>query len=426
MKKTNLRGRRVGVIGAGKSGLAAARLLQKKGARVLLSDSREVPPQAPKGVDTESGGHSNRLLDCRLLVRSPGVPNHLPILKKARLKRIPIWGEMELASRFSASNRIVAITGTNGKTTTTTLVGEIFKAARLSTLVGGNIGTPLSDLLPNVRAKTNLILETSSYQLEDIQDFHPWISAILNITPDHLEHHGSMKAYADAKARIFMNQTSRDTCVLNADDPICRKLAKRCKAKVVWFSRSKNLPAGIFPMKTRLPGPHNVENMLAAAAMALAAGIPLSTIKRVLETFPGVEHRLEFVRALNGVDYINDSKGTNVDSTRVALASFDKPILLIAGGQGKGSPYAPLRELVLKRVKRLLLIGEDAPRIRQELGDLVHCDDCITMLEAVRQARAIAEPGDVVLLSPACASFDQYQNYEHRGRDFKECVQKLP
>ena len=433
---------RVGILGGGKSGISAARLLSRAGARVLLSEKGSYQGPRLKNVVIEEGGHSDALLTSDLLVRSPGVPNHLPILEKAAKKKIPLWSEIELASRFLKTPHIVAITGTHGKTTTTTLVGEIYKAWRYPALVGGNIGVPLSDVAERARPSTRVVLELSSYQLEDIDRFHPRVSAILNITPDHLEHHGTMAAYAAAKARIFMNQTAKDVCVLNADDAWCRRLAKRCEARVFWFSRKKPLARGIFfrqgrvhlrwngvraewPLETRLPGPHNIENVLASIALGVGGGVPLPLIRRVVERFRGVEHRLELVRRLDDVDYVNDSKGTNVDSTRVALASFERPMLLILGGQGKGSPYAPLRPAIRARVRGLLLIGEDAPRIRRELGDLAAAETVKTMDAAVRRARALARPGDVVLLSPACASFDQYRNYEERGRHFKALVRGL-
>jgi UDP-N-acetylmuramoylalanine--D-glutamate ligase len=278
--------------------------------------------------------------------------------------------------------------------------------------------------------------------LENIETFHPSISAILNITPDHLEHHRTMKAYAAAKARVFENQTAADVCVLNADDARCRRLAKRCPAQVFFFSRRKILKNGIFiegnevvirwkkihhrwSLRSNLPGPHNVENSLAATAIAAAGGIPIALIRRVLTEFRGVEHRLEPVRTLRGVRYINDSKATNVDSTRVALASFSDPMIVILGGEGKGSPYAPLKSLIKKNVKRILLIGDDAPKIAQELKAIVPMEKLGRLEKAVARASVLAAAGDVVLLSPACASFDQYDNYEERGRHFKALVGKL-
>lgn len=431
----------VGVIGAGKSGLAATRLLSRLGARTLLSDGKKISASLPKGV-TKEEGHSKKLLEKALLIRSPGVPNHLPVLRQALARKIPVWSELELASRLVQPKLLVAITGTNGKTTTTTLVGDLFKASHHPTFVGGNIGTPLSDLVPRITKKSAVVLEVSSYQLENIETFHPNISVLLNITPDHLEHHGSMKAYAAAKARIFENQTGKDVCVLNYDDPTCRKMAKGCKAQVFYFSRRASLKKGVYynhgdvvlrwkgeeqrwKLQWDLPGAHNVENALAAIAVGVAGGLSASSIQKVFKRFRGVEHRLEFVRSLKGVRYVNDSKGTNVDSTRVALDSFKEPLLVIMGGEGKGAPYAPLKKRIRSGVRYLLLIGEDAPRIRRELGQLTPTETLGTMERAVRRARVLGRPGDVVLLSPACASFDQYNNYEERGRHFKSLVRRL-
>jgi UDP-N-acetylmuramoylalanine--D-glutamate ligase len=437
-----MRGLKVGIIGAGRSGQAAARLLHRLGARVLISESGRLPKSLPAGILFESGHHSDKLLGSDLIIRSPGIPDHLPIIQRIHRKGIPVWSELELASRYARHKQLVAITGTNGKTTTTSLVGELFRAAGGKTYVAGNIGTPLSDIALQTTPDSTIVLEVSSYQLENIETFHPTISAILNITPDHLEHHGTMRAYAEAKARIFENQTSPDICVLNADDAWCRRLSKGCRAKRFFFSRRRSLASGIYlkegdvvirwgkmrrrwPLLTNLPGPHNVENVLASIAMAVAGGVSLKVIRRVLSKFKGVEHRLELARHWRGVRYVNDSKGTNVDSTRVALASFSDPMILIMGGEGKGSPYRPLRNLIRNHVKRILLIGEDTPRIERELKGAAPMERLQTLRKAIPRAAALARPGDVVLLSPACASFDQYRNYEERGRDFKELVRQL-
>ncbi len=437
-----MKGLKVGVIGAGRSGLAAVRLLRRLGAQVFLSERGKIQGKLPPQVAFESGKHSTRLLQSHLIVRSPGVPSHLPILQRAAQSRVPLWSELELAYRHLACRQLLAITGTNGKTTTTTLVGEFFKAAGQRTWVGGNIGTPLSDLVQKSKPRDTVVAEVSSYQLENIHAFRPQISAILNITPDHLEHHGTMRAYARAKGKIFENQSAREVCVLNADDPWCRRLARSCQARLFWFSRTKTLRSGVFwskrdlvirwggrrarwRLQTLLPGPHNIENILASVAMATAGGVSQNILRQVLTSFPGVEHRLEWVRTFNGVRYVNDSKATNVDSTRVALDSFEQPLVLIMGGQGKGSPYAPLKRPVQKKVRHLLLIGEDARRIARELGGVVPVEHVRTMPRAVQRAGQLAREGDVVLLSPACASFDQYQNYEERGRDFKTLVLQL-
>ncbi len=440
--KAFFRQRPIGVIGAGRSGMAAAVLLRRLGAQVLLSDSGARRLKAPRGVTAETGGHSDRLLECAILIRSPGVSGHLDILRKAAKRRIPIWSELELGFKSSPAAQWVAITGTNGKTTTTTLVGQLFKAAGRRTIVGGNIGTPLSALAPRIRRGATVVLEVSSYQLEDIHAFRPAIAAILNITPDHLEHHGTMKAYVAAKARIFENQRSNDVSVLNADDRWCRQLAKKTRARVCLFSRRRILKQGVYaragrlfvrwggvradwPLAWALPGAHNIENALAATAIALAGGVPWTVIEKTLNRFRGVEHRLEVVRELRGTRYINDSKATNVDSTRVALESFTEPLLLIMGGRGKGTPYTALLPLVKKSVRRLFLIGEQSQQIKRELKAAAPCEIVGTMQRAVDRIAQIARSGDVALLSPACASFDQYQNYEQRGRDFKKFVRAL-
>lgn len=448
--KVSLRGRLVGVAGLGTSGVAAANRAAALGARVLASDNG-VPGsrarQLRRGITTEFGGHTDALLGCDIIIKSPGIHGDLPILRRARRRGIPVIGEIEFAARYIRPRRIVAVTGTNGKTTTTALMGAIFAAAGGHTLVGGNIGTPLAALVPRVRPSSTVVLELSSYQLEDAPTFHPSISAILNITPDHLEHHGTMRRYAAAKARMFANQTARDVCVLNYDDLPCRRLARRCPARVLFFSRKHTVPRGAvyhadedghpviaytdgrrsfrIDATLRLPGMHNVENVLACVAMAGAAGVPPGVIAKTIAAFPGVEHRIEFVRSVNGVRYYNDSKGTNVDSTRVALESFREPVWLILGGRDKGAPYAPLIPLVRERVRGILLIGEAASRIRQELAGTAQMYDCGTLDRALARARELAHQGDVVLLSPACASFDQFADYEDRGRQFKRMVRAL-
>lgn len=440
--KNRLRGLRVTVLGAGRSGLSAAAFLKRQGVHVFISESGRLSATPPPGIDFEDQGHSPRALKADLIIRSPGISNHASILQTARRKGIPVWGELELASRFVRPRHLIAITGTNGKTTTTALAGEIFKAAGVPTVVAGNIGTPLSAVVSHVNRRSHVVVEVSSYQLENIETFHPTVSAILNITPDHLEHHKTMAAYARAKARIFENQTLQNTCVLNADDVWCRRLARRCRAPIFWFSRRRRLRQGVFfeqgdvvlrwrgrharwKLESRLPGAHNVENILAAVAMAWAARVPLPAIQRTLRRFPGVEHRIEWIRTVKGVSYMNDSKATNVDSTRVALESFAGSLILILGGQGKGSPYTPLRSFIKSKVRHLLLIGEDAPRIQRELGGVVPTDSVGTLAKAVVRASRVAHAGDTVLLSPACASFDQYKNYEERGRHFKTLVRRL-
>jgi UDP-N-acetylmuramoylalanine--D-glutamate ligase len=453
MKETlpPLAGQKIGVIGLGKSGVAAANLAAALGADVLVSDTRpsaECPArsQLNKKVRVEFSGHTDQLLTSDLIVKSPGIHQDIPVLARARRKKIPIMGEVEFASRQVQPRRMIAISGTNGKTTTTALMGAICKAGGMITLVGGNIGTPLADLVKKITPASTVVLEMSSYQLEDSSTFHPTIAAILNITPDHLEHHGTMKRYITAKARIFANQTRGDYCVLNYDDPLCRGLARLCPAQVLFFSRKKVLPNGIsyvddkdgrgivvsfakrsFRIKAnlRLPGMHNVENALACVAMASAADIMPGVIEQSINSFRGVEHRIEFVRSVEGVKYFNDSKGTNVDSTRVALESFKDPVWLILGGRDKGAPYKPLRKLVKEKVKGIILIGEAASKIRKGLAGTTQFLECKTLAKAVQFAAKTAKKDDVVLLSPACASFDQFKDYEDRGKQFKHLVNGL-
>ncbi|MHB9154699.1 MAG: UDP-N-acetylmuramoyl-L-alanine--D-glutamate ligase [Endomicrobiales bacterium] len=447
MKKYMLSGKTVGVMGLARSGIAAANLARSRGAKVLVSELRPRNKCRSRlrrlnaGIAVEFGAHTERLLASDILIKSPGV-HHNEILERAAKKGIPVWGEVELALRVSKPGVLVAITGTNGKTTTTALTGGIFKAAGRPTVVGGNIGSPLASAADSVDSRTVAVLEMSSYQLEDSPSFHPHIAAILNITPDHLEHHGTMKNYAGAKAGIFLRQSKKDFSILNYDDPYCRRLAKRCPGKVVFFSRRARLKEGVYfadgrivvrlpgregeiPAEMKIPGMHNVENALAAAAMAVAGGVPLAVVQKVLRSFPGVAHRIEFARELDGVRYYNDSKATNVDSTRVALESFPGNVWLILGGRDKGAPYTPLKQLVRERVKGILLIGEAAPLIRKDLAGTVPFFDCGTMEKALSSSRSKAGQGDVVLLSPACASFDQFKDYEERGRHFKKLVRAL-
>ena len=441
-------GKTVGVIGLGRSGIAAANLAKQLGADVLVSESRSrnesknAVKLLKNGIRIEYGGHSTELLKAGIIIKSPGVHGDIPIIRKAKALGISVIGEIEFALRFIKSNKVIAITGTNGKTTTTTLVGEILKAAAFKTIVAGNIGYPPAAAAAKITPATNLVLEVSSYQLEDSPAFKPHISAILNITPDHLEHHGTMRNYIAAKRHIFANQTPNDYCILNYDDKVLNKMAAQCAAKVIFFSRTRKLSGGVYSFGRKLvsdihnnkfsidlnliiPGPHNVENALAAAAIAAAAGVKPAVIKKVLNSFKGVEHRIEFCAEKKGVKYFNDSKGTNVDSTRVALESFEGNIWLILGGLDKGAPYTPLKQLVRNKVKGILLIGEAAGKIKKGLAGSAKFYDCKTLGLAVKLSSELALPGDVVLLSPACASFDQFKDYEDRGRQFKQLVSKI-
>jgi UDP-N-acetylmuramoylalanine--D-glutamate ligase len=445
-----LKGKKVLVVGLGKSGLAAALFLRRRGAQVTVSDVRsaealanDIPALLEEGINVEAGGHG--LLTFRrqdLIVVSPGVPLNTPELAQARSFGLPIIGELELAARF-LKGRILAITGSNGKTTTTTLVGEILKQAELPTLVGGNIGVPVISLIEESTEDSWSVLEVSSFQLESTEEFRPSIAVILNITPDHLDRHGSFENYALAKERIFAAQIASDYAVLNADNPRTAASAVRSRANIYWFSMEHPVDQGAWVMEGQiwfraskahspepilplseipLKGAHNVENVLAAVCAARLAGAPAQAVRHAIEAFKAVEHRLEFVATLNGVDYYNDSKATNVDATAKAVAAFPGGIHLILGGKDKNSDYTLLSDLLRQRVKAIYTIGSAAPKIESHLRGVVPIHSCETLDKAVAAAAVAAHPGDIVLLAPACSSFDQFENYEHRGRVFKELV----
>lgn len=439
--------RRALVIGLGKSGAAAARLLHRVGARVSVTESRsreslgEVLRDLPPAITLEAGGH--RLLGDRwdLVVPSPGVPASTWDPLRARGARV--WGELELAYRaLSLAGRwprwSAAVTGTNGKTTTTALLGAIFEATGRPTVVAGNIGTPLSDCVDRVTADTALALEVSSYQLETASAFRPTVGALLNVTPDHLGRHGTLDNYARTKFKLFQGQRGDETAVLNARDARVRALRGLAPAGVTWFGDRLPGPGlrwsksglvgfgGRWALPAHLPGRHNWENAAAAVACARALGVPGAAVRQALSSFRGVAHRLEFIRDRRGVRFINDSKATNVDSTRVALEAFPGRLRLILGGQDKGAPYTPLAGLVRRKVKEILLIGEAAPKIEKDLAGAAPFFRAGDMAGAVRRAVETATAGDIVLLSPACASFDQFENFEHRGRVFRALAEALP
>jgi len=445
-----LNNKRVLVVGLGKSGVASALFLKAHGARVTVSDTKsgdelrnEIPVLLDHGITVETGGHGERTFRGQdLIVVSPGVPVDAPPLVQARAMGEAVIGEIELAARF-LPGRIVAITGSNGKTTTTALTGEILTAGGLPTLVGGNIGTPAISLAERARPETVIVLEVSSFQLETIQTFRPRVAIVLNVTPDHLDRHGTLEAYVDAKARIFENQQSEDFAVLNEDDPTCVAMAERTRAQVFWFSRQKEVKQGAWVRdgnillrdgsgqreimqvsEVPLKGAHNLENVLAAVCAAALMGCAPEKIRQAVREFKAVEHRLEFVATIRGVDYYNDSKATNVDATIKALESFPANIHLILGGKDKGSDYTVLNNLLRQRVKRVYTIGAAAAKIESQVKgvEVVHAE---TLENAIRKANAVAQPGDVVLLAPACASFDQFKNYEQRGQVFKEIVRGL-
>ena len=449
----DLKNKRVLVVGLGKSGLSAAMFLREQGARVTVSDTRsavalakEIPALLEAGIMVESGGHG--LLTFRrqdLIVVSPGVPMDTPEVKQVVAFGLPVIGELELASRYLKGD-VVAITGSNGKTTTTTLVGQIFADAGRPTLVGGNIGLPVIDLVKESTAETVSVLEVSSFQLETVEEFHPHIAAVLNITPDHLDRHGSFEKYAAAKTKITENQTAEDFLVLNAEDKAAQMVALKTKAQIYWFSGRRPIKQGAFvhgesilfipregakaePVmavsEIHLKGSHNVENVLAAVCMARLGKIPAESIRASVAAFKAVEHRLELVKLVNGVEFYNDSKATNVDAAMKAVASFAGGIHLILGGKDKDSDYSLMSELLKERVKIVYTIGSAAEKIERQLHGVVKIVPAETLQAAVKKAAKAATVGDVVLLSPACSSFDQFENYEQRGRVFRQLVNEL-
>jgi UDP-N-acetylmuramoylalanine--D-glutamate ligase len=446
-----LTGKRVLVVGLGRSGVASALFLQSRGARVTVSDAKsedqlreQIPTLLDAGIAVETGAHGERTFrDQDLIVVSPGVPVDAEPLVQARALGQPVIGEIELASQF-LPGPIVAITGSNGKTTTTTLVGEILASSGVKTLVGGNIGTPAISFADRATPETVIVLEVSSFQLETISSFRPRVAVVLNVTPDHLDRHRTFAAYVDAKARIFENQQADDFAVLNADDPTCVELAGRTNAQVFWFSREHEVESGAFVRDGQvifrrdalaqvvlavseipLKGSHNLENILAAVCAGALMGCAPEKIRRAIVNFKAVEHRLEFVATIGGVEYYNDSKATNVDATMKALQSFPSNIHLILGGKDKGSDYTLLNDLLRERVKSVYTIGAAAEKIQTHITGTTQIVSSGTIEAAVKQAAAVAQPGDVILLAPACASFDQFRSYEHRGRVFKDLVGQL-
>ncbi len=447
-------GKKVLVIGAARSGTAAARFLVARGAKVALNDrqpleewTEEARSLKGEGVGLMAGDVPSWLLDqIELVVLSPGVPSKSIPVRYAERAGAEVIGEVELAWRFSRG-RFVGITGTNGKTTTTTLVGELLKDAGIPTQVGGNIGTPLISLAETSSDETWTLAELSSYQLETIVDFRPTIAVVLNLMPDHMDRYESLTDYGAAKHRIFRNQQPGDVAILNADDETVASWAKGLRAHVVFFSTERELEEGLFLRNGReiisrtreggaervlltrdemqLKGLHNVQNVLAALAAGLACGASPASMRETIRRFAPVEHRLERVAEIDGVAFYNDSKATNVDAALKALealADEEGKIVLILGGRGKNAPYEPLAPLIERRGRALVLVGEDGDRIERELKAYAPVERADDLRDAVRRAHALALPGDIVLLAPACASFDMFQSYEHRGRVFKEAV----
>lgn len=446
----DLRNKRVLVVGMARTGVATALFCAARGAAVTATDTRTegeigeaIARLRAAGVTLELGGHQERtIVGQDLIIPSPGVPADAPLLKAARATGIAIWSEIELAYRF-LKGRLIGITGSNGKTTTTSLIAHLLETANFPVILAGNIGTPLISCVDRATPQSNIVAELSSFQLELIETFRPSISVFLNLTPDHLDRHYTMDSYAAAKARIFQNQTEEDAAILNADDPATTPLAPG-RPRLYWFSRRQRVAQGAFlrgedllfrhdgeeevVMKRQevpLVGAHNLENVLASIAAARLAGAPVHAIGKGVRSFAGVEHRLEFVAEIGGVRYYNDSKATNVDATLKALDAFPGRVLVILGGKDKGSDYTVLQPPLREKVILALLIGAASEKIEKQIAGSVAIERAGTLERAVEIASQAARPGDIVLLAPACASFDQFENYEHRGRIFKELVRQL-
>lgn len=451
MRVDRIRGKKVSIFGMARSGMALAKVLQELGASVFLTEKKneesllsQISELKSSGIDFELGGHTEKALEHKdYLVISPGVPSDLPILLQAENRGIPIFSEIEVAYWLSEA-LLIGITGSNGKTTTTTLVGEILKEDGREVKVAGNIGVPFSSVVQEVSRKGIIVLEISSFQLEKIEEFKPKVSVILNVTPDHLDRYPDMKRYTDAKLRIFENQTEEDFVILNWDDPVTSNLAPLSRAKSLFFSTKSELKVGsyvkngnlVFQLNGKaeeiipveeigIRGPHNLSNAAAACAICAPLGVKKDSMEKALRSFKGVEHRLEDVAMVDGIRFVNDSKATNVDSVFYALQSIKEPIFLIAGGKDKGGDFTILRELVKSKVKGLILLGQAKEKIEEALGGLVPTYIVESMREAVELGFKKADKGDCVLLSPACASYDMFQDYEHRGRVFKEAVLNL-
>jgi UDP-N-acetylmuramoylalanine--D-glutamate ligase len=441
-------GLRVTVVGAATSGIAAAALLARRGARVTLSDVRqEVAQAAPLrdlGVAFEFGGHvKETFTSADLIVMSPGVPPDQPAVAAARAQGVPVVGEIELASRW-LDGRIVAVTGTKGKSTTSVLIGRMLEAAGFPVTVGGNIGRPLSAQVEETTPATVHVVETSSFQLEQIETFRPWIAVLLNFSPDHLDRHGTVEEYARAKARIFENQREDDWAVVNADDPGALDLARATRAQQKRFARHRTLDDGVVlehdwivdrlhgsagrlvPLDAiHLLGPHLVDDVMAAAAVSEIAGAPSEAMTTAVETFRGLEHAMELVAEHAGVRFVNDSKATNVVSAVRSIESFTGKVVAILGGRYKGGDFGLLAEPLRQRARHIVTIGEAQPLLRAALSGVVTVHEAESLKEAVKNAFELSEPGGVVLLAPACSSFDMFRDYADRGRRFKEEVDRL-
>jgi UDP-N-acetylmuramoylalanine--D-glutamate ligase len=441
-------GKRVTVAGAARSGIAAAELLARRGARVTLSEAGAEIADADRlralGVALEAGGHTREtFIGADLVVLSPGVPPEIPVVVAARERGIPVIAEIELASRWLLG-RVIAITGTKGKSTTTALTGRILESAGFKVTVGGNIGAPLSAQVNESTPDTFHVVETSSFQLEQIETFHPWISVMLNFSPDHLDRHPTVEAYAAAKARIFENQEAGDFAVINADDPAVLELARRGRAATHYVARSGSIHEGtvvedgwivdrrrdatsrLVPLRAiHLLGPHLVNDVMAAAAVGALAGATSAALTSAVDTFRGLEHAMELVADVHGVRFVNDSKATNVESALRSIESFDRDLVPIIGGRFKGGDLRLLRDPLKARATAVVAIGESRPLVRAALEDIVPVHEADTFAAAIAGAYELAKPSGVVLLAPACASFDMFKDYAERGRKFKQEVARI-
>ncbi len=442
--------KKIHILGAAKSGLSAARFLKNLGAEVFVSEKEsadkrksEAEQLAAISVESEFGGHSERLLGADMIVISPGIPMNIPILKKIRERGIPVYSELEIAS-WMLRSPVIAVTGSNGKTTTTTLIGEIFRQSGRPTIVAGNVGTPLSELVLSSVPEGVAVLEVSSFQAEGFLNFHPKAALLLNLSPDHMDRYKTVQEYYMAKMRVFMNQRSDDLLIFNDDDEEVKKHIDTIRSRKLPFSQKHPLEVGAWldgdkivcrisgdpetvlsVRELGLRGSHNVYNVMAAVLAAKSMLVPTFTVSETLKSFTGVAHRLEFVRELRGVKFFNDSKATNVDSAFYGLRSFEEPVIWIAGGKHKGSPYSPLAETVKRHVKCMILIGQAASLIQEELGGLTKTVRAESLQDAVQKAFEESDTGDAVLLSPACSSYDMFRNYEERGQVFKDEVWQL-
>jgi UDP-N-acetylmuramoylalanine--D-glutamate ligase len=444
----DVRGKRVTVAGAARSGIAASELLASRGARVTLSDARtqvnDAEPLRKLGVELELGGHTTETFnDAELIVMSPGVPPEQPVIAGARSRGVPVIGELELASRW-LRGRMVAITGTKGKSTTTELTGRILEAAGFRVSVGGNIGAPLSAQVAASTPDSVHVVEASSFQLEQIETFHPWIAVMLNFSPDHLDRHPSVEAYGAAKARIFENQDASDWKVVNADDPGVLRLSRAGRARTRLFTKDGEIESGtaiedgwivdrrttqttkLVPLDAiHLLGPHLVNDVMAAATVGAIAGAAPAAMTAAVDAFDGLEHAMELVAEIEGVRFVNDSKATNIDAALNSIRSFESGLVPIIGGKFKGGDFRLLREPLKQRARAVIAIGEATPLVKEALAGAVDVRDAKTLEDAVKHAFALAKPGGVVLLAPACASFDMFRGYAHRAAVFRSTVEDI-